>query len=680
MEKQKKKQIKRYISWILILAIVAVLAALPVIAGNEEQLSGPQASVLTAKAESRDISVAVLGGGTLITEDAVAITVPVSVKITEYLVSNGDIVAEGQPVAAVDRISVMSAIAQVQETLEHLRKELEDVSSDTESSKITATAGGTVKAVYASKGEDVRDVMVRDGALAVLSLDGLMAVRIERNTNLAGGDSVCVVFGDDTEAKGRVKSNLEGVLTVTLEDKGYAIGETVKVTTEDGDRIGTGKLYVHSPWNAVAYSGTVSKVQVSEGDTVKAGRTLFKLTDTGHTARFDYLSDQHREYEALMLELFKMYQSETVVAPAAGMITGMDASGAYMLAAGEGGWTVSLLANAPNGDDETSYINYVGQVAEVGIDGLILKMNPQPLFLTDYKVLTDVPTDPALMTESAIFAADVPVYELAEDQWIQISLADIGAGDVLLFAGDEEGNFVWVVRISRAQQPEPMPPDPSEPTEPDPTDPTDPTRPDDKPPQDINRFPSIGGGVQQETTELYSLETVTIASVTPQETVTVQITVDELDISRIFVGQAADITVDALPGRQFAGTVTAISATGENEGGNSKFTVEVTVEKDVDMLPGMRASVSVCLDTVRDVVCIPVAALIEQGTETLVYRGRDPETGEFTDPVAVATGVSDGEYVQILTGLSDGDEVYYPYFDTLVISDAPEMGGGFPFG
>ena len=106
----------------------------------------------------------------------------------------------------------------------------------------------------------------------------------------------------------------------------------------------------------------------------------------------------------------------------------------------------------------------------------------------------------------------------------------------------------------------------------------------------------------------------------------------------------------------------------------------MTVEKDVDMLPGMRASVSVCMDTVRDVVCIPVAALIEQGTETLVYRGRDPETGGFTDPVAVATGVSDGEYVQILTGLSEGDEVYYPYFDTLVISDAPEMGGGFPFG
>ena len=106
MEKQQKKQIKKYISWVLIVLIVGLLAALPMIAANEEIASGPQASILSAKAEIRDISSAILGGGTLIAEDAVEVTVPSAVKVKEYLVSNGEFVTEGQPIATIDRVSV----------------------------------------------------------------------------------------------------------------------------------------------------------------------------------------------------------------------------------------------------------------------------------------------------------------------------------------------------------------------------------------------------------------------------------------------------------------------------------------------------------------------------------------------------------------------------------------------
>lgn len=700
MEKQQKKQVKKYISWALIVAIVALLAFLPMIAAREEPETGPQASILSAKAEKRDISTAVLGGGTLIAEDAVEITIPAAVKITEYLVDNGEIVTEGQPVANVDRVSVMTAITQVQETMMHLQEELNDISTETGSTKVNATAGGTVKTIYAGEGETVQDVMLRDGALAVISLDGLMAVQIQRHTDLSGGDEVSVTLSDGTEVNGEVESNLDGILTVTMEDEDFAVGEEVKVTTEDGDRIGSGTLYIHSPWNVVAYSGTISRIRVSEGDTVKAGRTLFNLEDTGHTAEFETLSRQHREYETLMLELFRMYQSETVTAPEGGMITGVDENGAYMLASVDTEWEISLRANAPNGDDETTYVNYIGQVAEVGIDGLIMKMNPQALSITDYKDLSAVPTDPSLMTENAIYAAGAPVYELSGEEWVQISSASITAGDILLFAGNSAGSFVWVVRVAhRTVQPdipdasEPaVPPEPTEPATPtDPVTPNDPpatteptgpstpnnpTRPGGSAPQSGGRIPSFGGGaVQEETVELYGLDTVTIASVTAQEDTTIQITVDELDISRIFVGQTAAVTVEALAGQKFTGAVTHISASGENEGGNSKFAVEVTVGKSAEMLPGMSASVSIVLDTAESVTCIPVAALIETGTETLVYTGYDEETEEFINAVPVTVGVSDGEYVQILEGIAEDQTVYYPYYDTLVISNAPEMGG-----
>ena len=702
MEKQTKKQVKKVISWVLILALVALLAALPMIASGKEQVSGPQASILSARAENRAISTAILGGGSLATQEALAVTLPADVRITEYLVQNGDTVTAGQPIASVDRVSVMTAITQVQETMEYLQEELNDISGDTESAKVTATAGGTVKAVYAAEGEKVQDVMLRHGALAVLSLDGMMAVQIQRSTSLSGGDSVCVTLSDGTEVTGRVESNLEGILTVTIEDEDFALGEEVKVTTEDGDRIGTGTLYIHSPWNVLAYSGTVSRVRVSQGDTVRSGYTLFHLTDTGHTAQFDALSAQHREYEALMLELFRMYQSQTVNAPGDGMVTGVDDTGAYMLSGSQGGWTLSLLTNAPNGDDETAYVNYVGQVTQVGIDGLIMKMNPQALSVADYLDLSAVPLDTALMTEEVIYNANAPVYQWSGEEWLQIGAGSVAAGDILLFAGDSAGNFVWVVRVGSVQSEVPeetdptQPSDPSQPTEPgtpiDPSAPTDPSTPADPstptgPGQSGGSFPqgsmpSFGGGgmAQEDAFELYGLDTVTIASVTPQESATVQITVDELDISSVYVGQPTSVTLDALTGQQFEGAVTSISASGENEGGNSKFTVEVTLQKSEQMLPGMRASVSIVLDTAANTLCIPVAALTETETGTLVYTGYDEETEVFTGAVTVETGVSDGEYVQILSGIPEGTTVFYPYYDTLVISSAPEAAGGFPFG
>ena len=49
----------------------------------------------------------------------------------------------------------------------------------------------------------------------------------------------------------------------------------------------------------------------------------------------------------------------------------------------------------------------------------------------------------------------------------------------------------------------------------------------------------------------------------------------------------------------------------------------------------------------------------------MVYTGLQKDSGEPTSAVEVVTGVSDGEYVEIISGLSQGDTVYYTYYDTL---------------
>ena len=722
----KKKNTKRIISLACIVAVVALLAAMPLIAKQDLNEDGPKASILSGSVSAGSIHTELIGGGALAQEDAVTVSVPSAVKLTGFLVSNGQTVTEGTPIATVDRVTVMTAIEQVQETLEYLSEQIEDASDTDSEESVTALAGGTVKLLYAEEGDSVQDVMLAHGALAVLSLDGLMAVDLETDSDLSAGTAVTVTLSNGTEVSGKVARNLAGEMTVTLEDEGYAVEEPVQVTAQDGTAVGSGALYIYSPWNATAYAGTVDRVKVSVGDELSAGKTLMVLEDVGYSATYRQLISQRQEYEELMLELFQMYQTQTLTAPCDGVVSGVDESSAQLLSAGSGGFTLQLLANAPNGDDQTEYINFVGQVSTVTAEGIGLMLNPTPISVTDYKDLSLIPTDPSAMTQTVSYGANAPVYALAGGEWVQIGNGSLNPGDILLFACDSSGSFVWVVRLIAAapSQPEDTPTpdepadDPTVPTDPmDPTVPTDPSTPtepgdpgtsgDPTVPGDSTvpggtgdpgaSYPSGGmtggmsggmmggmmGGMtqQEEEFELYGLDMTQIAEVTPQDTMTLEITVDELDITALQVGMTAQVKIDALGGEKHTATITEIGNTGESNGGNSKFTVELTMDRSGNMLPGMNATATVVLSSVNDVLTIPADALVENGNQTVVYTGYDEENDLLLDPVTVRIGCSDGETVEILEGLSEGQTYYYPYYDTLEISFTPDFGGGgFMFG
>ena len=701
MDKARKKNIKRSVALVCAVILVVLLAAMPLLAKQDAKEDGPQASILTGTVATGSINTELISGGTLAEEDPVTVSVPAAVKLTEFLVSNGQTVTEGTPIAAVDRVTVMTAITQVQETLEYLSEEIEAASGVSTSEKVNALAGGTVKILYAEQGESVQQVMLDHGALAVLSLDGLMAVDLETEADLSAGKAVTVTLSDGTQVSGKVAKNLAGRMTVTAADNGYAVGETVRVSTEDGTDIGSGELYIYSPWNATAYAGTVESVQVKVGDKLSAGKTLMVLGDVGYSASYRQLTGQRQEYEELMLDLFKMYQTETITAPCDGVVSGIDKDSVQLLGDKGEGYVLSFLANAPNGNDQIQYVNYVGKVTAVGRNGWSLLVNPQPVQVTDYLDLSGVPMAENTMTQVCTYpeqaaqdpsqpeegapsedmpqeapsgenqvppsempgAAQLqtaPVYELVNGTWQQIAASSVGVGDILLFAGDQNGEFVWIVRVGKADN---TPAAPSMPS---------------------GGFPSgsMGGYMQTPEPEYepYSLEMAQIAAVTPQDTMTLEIVVDELDIRHLQVGMTAEVKIGALGGEKHTAAITEIGNTGQNNGGSSKYTVELTMDRAGDMLGSMNATATLVLATAEDVLTVPVDALVERGNETLIYTGYDEEAGTLLDPVAVKTGCSDGEIVQILEGLGEGQTYYYAYYDTLEISLAPDFGGGFLFG
>lgn len=99
------------------------------------------------------------------------------------------------------------------------------------------------------------------------------------------------------------------------------------------------------------------------------------------------------------------------------------------------------------------------------------------------------------------------------------------------------------------------------------------------------------------------------------------------------------------------------------------------MERAENMLAGQSATAIFAIETVENVLIVPVAALVADGSETVIYTGKSGET--LTKPVTVTTGVSDGEFVELLSGLAEGKTYYYAYYDTLELSTAVKSSGTF---
>lgn len=836
MDKAKKKQLKKAVTWGLLAALVTGLAAMPLLAKEKAEADGPVASVLSGTVETGSITTVLHGGGTLSSEDVEDIPLPSGVKITEFLVKNGDFVAEGTPLAAVDSVSVMTAITEVTDTMEYLQEEIRNSTEEKVSSTVSATAGGRVKKVFAKQGDSVQEVMLEHGALAVLSLDGLMAVKLEKRMELPTGSSVTVTFEDDTEAEGRVESNLDGTIVVTVEDESYPIGQKVFVTTDDGKRVGSGELYVHNAWSATAFSGTVQTVWAKEESKVASGASLFTLTDTDFKAQLEYMSSLHREYEELLQDLFRMYNSGTIDAPCDGRVSGVDEDSIHLLAAEEEDYALALLDNR----DETGWtlmllsaVTY--EEGACGSETCPLKgehtVEDCPRNVCDHSL--DCPANPDKHDSSCIFSCDqaetpekcdgtgnhykdcikscihakdtetcpatkhhyltcvescVPsdgttlcpatgnhkkecikscthadvadgcsatshhytdcilackacdsgnqtcpaskhhancyyygmtytataaklfsvgnelvVYpDLAEKVYtveksgsgwsvigeqvntqtltgkpVSIPVANPNAfkgkeGSILLIVtgkkGDEIVNIGPVIYAAASSTPSSGIPG-------------------------MGDLSSMLGGlggmtgmgglsgfgnadftaeIPVEENQLFPLEGSTLMTVSPESTVALTITLDEQDIAKVSVGQKASVKVLALSGETFDAEVVEVAGHGTNSGGSSKFTAKLRLAKTADMLDGMSATAALHLQTKENIPLIPVAALIQQGTRTMVCTGLDKETGEPVNPVPVTLGISDGSHVEILEGLNPGDSYYYSYYDTLELDTGVE--------
>jgi HlyD family secretion protein len=140
----------------------------------------------------------------------------------------------------------------------------------------------------------------------------------------------------------------------------------------------------------------------------------------------------------------------------------------------------------------------------------------------------------------------------------------------------------------------------------------------------------------------------------------IDMTVDEIDIAKVQVGQQVSVTLDALSGVELAGKVDRIASTSTTVNGVVSYPVRVVIDKtDVPLRSGMTANASVVLDTHPDALLAPNWAIRrdkQSGKSYLTVQVDNKTTRE----VEVKTGLRNDTFSEILSGVDEGQVVVVP--------------------
>ena len=205
------------------------------------------------------------------------------------------------------------------------------------------------------------------------------------------------------------------------------------------------------------------------------------------------------------------------------------------------------------------------------------------------------------------------------------------------------------------------------------------------------------------------------------------LSIDELDISKVSEGQTVSITCDALPEEKFFGRITTISVEGSAQNGVTTYSAEVVIDEPGNLRPSMNIDASVITNSAENVLLIPTEDIKTAGKRTYVFvkddgtvkkpgskpetapkpdgknmpnapqtdgknmpnapRGSDSKNGGFGNipeapegyvTVEIETGITNENFTEVTKGLTEGQTIYRQ--NTVSTSNPSRMMGGMGMG
>jgi HlyD family secretion protein len=165
----------------------------------------------------------------------------------------------------------------------------------------------------------------------------------------------------------------------------------------------------------------------------------------------------------------------------------------------------------------------------------------------------------------------------------------------------------------------------------------------------------------------------TAVTIYNMDSMTITANIDELDIDSIQMGMEVDIIQSgAEQDTHYTGTVTEISYEATNSNGVAYFPITITIPSQGAISAGVNVSYIISVGDAEEGVLAPIAALKNTSEGTCLFvkadtrpdNAVDLEDGTVPDgfyAVPVEVGVSNSQYVRILSGVEEGVEVFTRY-------------------
>jgi len=154
-----------------------------------------------------------------------------------------------------------------------------------------------------------------------------------------------------------------------------------------------------------------------------------------------------------------------------------------------------------------------------------------------------------------------------------------------------------------------------------------------------------------------------------------EITLNEVDVSNVKVGQKATLTFDALSEISITGKVIEVDTTGTASQGVVSYGIKISLDTDNDQIkPGMSITADIITEARQNVLILPSGAVKsqdeyyyvqlvniedEQELQQLLSDTSGVVLSELPTAQSVKIGISDDSSTEIISGLEEGDVVIY---------------------
>lgn len=630
-EKQKRK--KRFRRKKVIIAAGGVIIAAGVAGGvflytgKNKMPQMPQQKSSQATVARGEISNTIVGTGNLECDTAVSQKIPSGITVEEVNVESGDLVKKGQTLATVSHLSVLTAMADTQESIDSLEEQIENYEDGTdedsteleyeimlakkealeatmeklealeEDGRIKAEYAGTVQNVYVSAGSDETNASASSSSGSGMTATGM--------SYMAEGFAVEVSEQNEETSQVDAVTAQELEQYIALSEEEESIEETkLQFSILPSGTSCAGTLVLETP-----KVGNIPQSQIVTSDGTYSGSIVWNMDQEVFQNGIVY---QARVTLNTAEEYY--FSMDSVQQLSVGIMSGLSIA--------DEGKTLSFQITFPETEQKTSEETNRQEQAGVETEDEKTENNVENESEKDENTLENQ-TNPSNQNQNTNTAqqssSDAAQSQSSQNQSTQSQSTQASSS---VTAEDSSESSKSNTDTSSSLQ--------------------------------------------------YSTDT-TAFTISGNEKVILSVNVDELDINSVSEGQQAEITFDAIEDETFTGTVTNIDQEASASNGVAKYGVDITLEKEEQMKVGMNASATIVIEEKKDVLTIPVNALQERKNEVFVYTSQS-EDGSLSGEKTVKTGLSDGENVEITEGLSEGDTIYYQKTGNTSSSNNRQMG------